>query len=309
MTRQQAKIIRRLDLGLPALCLFIFLFALLSFRAEAMRFEAGFDKAIWESESSIFECRMSQMVPDYGQVVFYRRAGEKQQFFLDTKTVFFKRGKGALQITGPVWKPRSPVQSLGYIDVVESKRPVTLGPRLSERIMAELGRGQQVVITRKPWYGANESLSVAFNSLNYRPVYDSYLSCVAGLLPVNFDQVERTTLHFGGSKETLSKRQRASLDRIVIYAKADNEVTTYYVDGHTDSRGIMAENLELSKKRAEQVADYLLRAGLDKNKIQVRWHGERYPVASNRSAKGRAANRRVTVRLEKGEATMDVASR
>jgi len=306
---QSFKSNRRLDLLQPALCLTLFLCFLLVSNAEAMRFEAGFDQSSWESESSIFECRMSQMVPQYGQVVFYRRAGERQQFFLDTKSVFFKRGRGSLQITGPVWKPRSAVTNLGYIDVVESKRPVTLGPKLAERIMAELGKGQQVVITRKPWYGDNESLSVAFNSMNYRPVYDDYIGCVSSLLPVNFDQVERTTLYFGGSKETLSKQQKASLDKVVVYAKADSEVTTYYIDGHTDSRGIMAENLELSKKRAEQVAEYLLRAGLDKDKIQIRWHGERYPVASNSTAKGRAVNRRVTVRLEKGEVSLDMASR
>lgn len=293
----------------PALVLAVILCIGLADSLQAARFEAGFDQADWESESSIFECRMSQMVPNYGQVVFYRRAGEPQQFFLDTKTVFFKRGKGSLQITGPVWKPRSGVQNLGYIDVKESKRPVTLGPKLAERIMAELGQGQQVVITRKPWYGASESLSVAFNSLNYRPVYDDYIGCVAGLLPVNFDQVERTTLYFGGSREVLSEQQKASLDRIVIYVKADAEVNRYVIDGHTDSRGIMAENLELSKKRAEQVADYLLSAGLDESKIQVRWHGERYPIAPNRNAKGRSVNRRVTVRLEKGEASMDMAAR
>lgn len=287
----------------------VFLGLVVAMPAVAARFEAGFDHASWESEASIFECRMSQMVPRYGQAVFYRRAGESQQFFLDSKSVFFKKGRGLVQVTGPVWRPRSRVQDLGYVDVSESKRPVKLGARLSERIMAELDQGQQIVITRKPWYGAGESISVAFNSMNYRPVFDEYLGCVANLLPVNFDQVEKTTLHFRGPVESLSKGQQAELDRIVIYAKADSAVTTYYVDGHTDSRGIKAENLELSKLRAEQVADYLSRAGLDSSKLQVRWHGERYPVASNQSKNGRAANRRVTVRLEKGEQNMDVASR
>lgn len=276
----------------------------------AARFEAGLDNAKWESEGSMFECRMSQMLPQYGQAVFYRRAGEKQQFFLDTKSVFFKAGKGSLMITGPIWKPRAAVQDLGYIPVSQSKRPVKLGAKLSERIMAELNQGQQVVITRKPWYGARESLSVAFNSMNYRPVFSTYMDCVAGLLPVNFDQVEKTTLLFRGSGETLAGRQKVELDSVVVYAKADDQVSSYYIDGHTDSRGIQAENLELSKKRAQMVADYLIKSGLDSSKVIIRWHGERYPVTTNRTAKGRAQNRRVTVRLERGEKMMEeVASR
>ncbi|MCV6613846.1 MAG: OmpA family protein [Cellvibrionaceae bacterium] len=259
-----------------------------------------FDRDSWRSEGSIFECRMSQMLPSIGQAVFYRRAGERQQFFLDTPKVFFKKGKASLKVTAPVWRPQGPQQDLGFVPVSESKRPLSLGAKLSERIMAELERGQQIVITRQPWYGAPQSLQVSFDSYNYRPVFQEYMGCVAGLLPVNFDQVEKTTLYFNGPLADLSEGQKSQLEQIVIYAKADQEVTGYYVDGHTDGRGTMAENLVLSQQRAQQVADYLTKSGLDSSKLQVRWHGERYPVKSNTSAKGRAANRRVTVRLERG---------
>ena len=44
---------------------------------------------------------------------------------------------------------------------------------------------------------------------------------------------------------------------------------------------------------------YLVSGGVDRASIVLRWHGERYPVASNRTVAGRAKNRRVTVRVSK----------
>jgi len=259
-----------------------------------------FEQISWDSEGSIFECRLSQMLPDHGQAVFYQEAGERQQFFLDTKTALLKAGKGSLVVMGPIWKPHSSVVNLGLIPVRQSKRPVSLGAKLSSRILAELQQGRQLVISRKPWYGGPKSIQLAISPINFQGVYHKYQDCVAGLLPVNFGQVEKSILLFKGSGETLSSRQKSQLDKVVIYAKADNEVKRFYIDGHTDSHGIRAENLELSKQRAELVASYLAAAGVEKTKLITRWHGERYPVVSNRTGKGRAKNRRVTIRLEKG---------
>lgn len=259
-----------------------------------------FEKIDWDTEGSIFECRLSQMLPEHGQAVFYREAGESQQFFVDTKTAILKAGKGALKVMGPVWKPHAAAISLGYIDVVKSKRPVSLGARLSTRLLAELDSGQQLQITRRAWYGGAKSIKLAVSPINFQRVYGDYQNCVSSLLPVNFGQVEKSILLFKGRTESLTGSQRARLDSAVIYAKADNEVRRFYIDGHTDNIGVRAENLELSKSRAELVADYLMTKGIGEDKIITRWHGERYPVASNRTTKGRIKNRRVTVRLEKG---------
>jgi outer membrane protein OmpA-like peptidoglycan-associated protein len=50
------------------------------------------------------------------------------------------------------------------------------------------------------------------------------------------------------------------------------------------------------------VSEYLSLKGVPKDKITTRWHGERYQVETNRTRKGRAKNRRVTIRLEKADA-------
>lgn len=67
------------------------------------------------------------------------------------------------------------------------------------------------------------------------------------------------------------------------------------IEGYTDNRGVSAENLELSRARAQAVADVLVDLGIDARRMQVQGYGEAHPLAENASAKGRAQNRRVEI--------------
>jgi len=63
--------------------------------------------------------------------------------------------------------------------------------------------------------------------------------------------------------------------------------------GHTDNTGNADYNQTLSKNRAHQVADFLSQQGIESSRIQVTGLGQSAPIANNRTAEGRAANRRV----------------
>jgi OOP family OmpA-OmpF porin len=66
--------------------------------------------------------------------------------------------------------------------------------------------------------------------------------------------------------------------------------------GHTDSQGDAAKNLDLSKRRAAALRNALVeRFEIDPARITVEGMGSQEPVASNRTARGRSANRRVEV--------------
>lgn len=81
-----------------------------------------------------------------------------------------------------------------------------------------------------------------------------------------------------------------------------NPRRTIRIEGYTDNRGESAENLELSRARAQAVADVLADLGIDAKRIEVKGYGEAYPLAENASAMGRAQNRRVEILIsdEKG---------
>ena len=69
------------------------------------------------------------------------------------------------------------------------------------------------------------------------------------------------------------------------------------VAGHTDSVGQGDANYGLSERRAKTVRDYLIRYGVAADRLTARGYGESQPISDNDTAQGRAANRRVELRI------------
>ncbi|MFC3713456.1 OmpA family protein [Sphingoaurantiacus capsulatus] len=101
---------------------------------------------------------------------------------------------------------------------------------------------------------------------------------------------------FETGKATLRPGATARLQPLVTYLNASPEVKVR-IDGHTDSVGSDAMNLQLSKARAGAVRSALVTAGVDAARIQAVGHGETNPVATNVNAAGRQANRRVELTM------------
>ena len=69
------------------------------------------------------------------------------------------------------------------------------------------------------------------------------------------------------------------------------------LQGYTDSKGSVAYNMRLSGRRAQAVRDYLIGDGVDPSQLTAHGYGPEDPVASNRTADGRAQNRRVVLEV------------
>ena len=70
------------------------------------------------------------------------------------------------------------------------------------------------------------------------------------------------------------------------------------IDGHTDNVGDDASNLVLSKNRAAAVRDYFISKGISADRLSSEGYGESKPVETNKTAAGRAKNRRVEMDLK-----------
>jgi outer membrane protein OmpA-like peptidoglycan-associated protein len=273
-----------------------------SMLAHGATFQTPMDDSEWAVDSSIFECKMTHAIPYYGKGVFYKEAGEPSEFNLLPSSSRLKSGKASLVSESPIWKPAGRNINLGFVNVRQGENPITLPSSKSERVLSELFAGQKVVFTRQPWYGAERSARVVLSSVNFARAYKEYQTCLTALLPVNFDQINRTAIYFPSGTENLRPSEVRKLDNIAVYVKADPSVKSFYIDGHTDAVGGRGENLELSKIRAEMIASILQDKGIPSEQISIRWHGERYPVVTNRTRVGRAQNRRVTIRLGRSDA-------
>ena len=101
---------------------------------------------------------------------------------------------------------------------------------------------------------------------------------------------------FDFDKSTLKPEARAKLDDLVSKTGGINLEVIIAV-GHTDSVGTDAYNQKLSVRRAEAVKTYLVSKGIEKNRVYTEGKGEKQPVADNKTAEGRAKNRRVEIEV------------
>jgi len=101
---------------------------------------------------------------------------------------------------------------------------------------------------------------------------------------------------FDFDKSVLKPEGKAKLDDLVGKMGGINLEVIIAV-GHTDSVGSDAYNQKLSIRRAEAVKAYLTSKGVEKNRVYTEGKGEKQPVADNKTAEGRAKNRRVEIEV------------
>jgi len=101
---------------------------------------------------------------------------------------------------------------------------------------------------------------------------------------------------FDFDKSVLKPEGKAKLDDLVSKVKGINLEVIIAV-GHTDSVGSDAYNQKLSVRRSEAVKAYLVSKGIEKNRVYTEGKGEKQPVADNKTAEGRAKNRRVEIEV------------
>ena len=109
--------------------------------------------------------------------------------------------------------------------------------------------------------------------------------------------LSKNKIKFTSGGFVLAKNSHTLLNRLAQTAKGcPNQ--TIIISGYTDSQGSEKSNRELSEKRAQAVADYLQKMGIEKEYLISKGYGEEKPIATNRTTKGRALNRRIELTVK-----------
>ncbi len=267
----------------------------------ALEYGGKINDSQWRISGSIFACEFSQPVPEYGKAVFYHRAGEDLHFKLYGTRNLMDYSYADVSILPAAWRPSAASQALGRVKVRHKSPQISLDSKRSNQFIHALLEGMRPTLTHFTYYDKNKFIRVQLSTVKFKPFYQEYMRCVMQLLPVNFDQVAKQKVLFKSGEEKIDAKDKQILKRIAFYIKKDPRVSAVYLDGHADNLGRRYENRQISRKRVEDVERYLIKQGVDSSMITTRFHGERYPIASNNSIRGRAANRRVTIRLEQHE--------
>jgi outer membrane protein OmpA-like peptidoglycan-associated protein len=100
-------------------------------------------------------------------------------------------------------------------------------------------------------------------------------------------------VHFDFNKYNIKSDSYAILDDVANVLQKNPHVKKVRVEGHTDGIGSDSYNQKLSQRRAESVVDYLVKKGVSPSRLEAVGYGKTRPIATNKTAAGRAQNRRV----------------
>lgn len=259
----------------------------------AASYEPSIEQSQWLNDGNIFACRLYQPIPNFGLAVFEHRAGEEPVFLLESSRRLFAQSSGSLTIEAPAYRSSALTSALGMVTMAEPPEPVRVEPQRTYRLLAELEQGMAPAVTGMALHGAS-NVHVRVSPNGFIDSMGQFHACQGMLLPVNFDQIERSIVYFDFNVAAYGDSEQRLIDNIATYVNADPAITGLFVDGHADESGTRFYNRRLSEDRASVVTNALIAAGVPAELILTRYHGERYPVSNDQ-----AKNRRVTIRLER----------
>ena len=268
-----------------------------SLPAMALTFQTRLESIEWTVEGDKFECRLTQPITDFGSGEFVRRAGEQAVFRLKAYNSVIGGGSATLLAAAAPWQPGRGDINLGSVNIGSGNVLFNSSQVQAGRLISGLMDGRSPVIRRAS--GDGRVSEVRLLPVKFSKAFNDYQSCVAKLLPQNFEQVKQSEVGFPGEGVDLDPHAKAKLQVMLEFIRADPTVNHIELDGHSDNSGNRLTNRELSRRRALAVMDFFKANGIQESQITMRFHGERYPLVPNSNAANRAKNRRVAVRLER----------
>ncbi|AUG00709.1 hypothetical protein CXQ81_08845 [Pseudomonas sp. 09C 129] len=155
--------------------------------------------------------------------------------------------------------------------------------------------GDGVPDSRDKCPGTPKGVQVDANGCPPEPV-----AVVEEVVVVKEETIVIRDVHFEFDSAKLTTADKTKLDTIATRLKQEAPSAQLRVTGHTDSVGSDAYNQRLSEKRARSVTEYLISAGVPRSSfVSVVGAGESQPVADNKTADGRAMNRRTEIKINR----------
>ncbi|MCS5710947.1 OmpA family protein [Candidatus Berkiella aquae] len=269
---------------------------------KAEEFEANSANSRWQTITNKIECTLTHSIPGYGKAIFNQTNGGKQQFALES--ILGRQHKGSAQIVvyPQEWKCDTDPVLLVEVPLTVGTEPVTLKKNTVYQLLAALRNGQSAAFVMKPQDAAFEKQctgddKIMLSAVGFQKAYKTYLKCIDNMVPDSFAELKETEIYFESGSTILSRDAEAQLNEIKEYILADGKIRRIDVTGHSDRKGDYISNMHMANKRMWAVKDYLVFAGIKPELFTLKGYADRMPIAPNKTAEGRAKNRRVVIKL------------
>lgn len=208
------------------------------------------------------------------------------------------RPNAVVLVKGVVYDSKTNAPLSAQIEYVNLQNNKTLGLAESDPVTGEytivlpFGVNYGFSASRDQYYPTSVNVDLTIIE-EYKEIQrDLYLTPVESGAKVVLENV-----FFDTDKAVLRPESLAELQRLVAFLSARSNVLVE-IAGHTDSRGNENHNLDLSKRRAQSVVNWLIEQGVEAERLSARGYGESQPRASNDSEEGRQLNRRVEFEIK-----------
>ncbi len=259
--------------------------------ATAADYTVPFDDVNWQATKSIDECTLyTQDVHSGVNVKFLIEGGKPLSMVIDGRSVSSFNENMVVESEMPTWGFAD--YEVTHVSDIQRNKKSAQFSQGANYIYRDVVAGAWVTV-RDDFY------SVTFPTANIRDALEVFQTCTTSLPPTTFKEARKTVFQFKSGAVALTPEQREQIDDISQLILLDKRIKTVRITGHSDSRGDTVVNLRVSKRRAEDVAYWMMLAGVPESMFEIRGQGSRYPVVSNQTQEGRDTNRRVEVELIK----------
>lgn len=288
---------KALIIKLKLIILFIITFAV---DASFKQYEAPLSESEWIFIGNPTGCALTHQVPYFGKAIFDKTAGRNEElnFSLSYKRqpVNFVKVASVKSLSAE-WFPGQSARNIGEIEILAGKHIFKAKEMGSWRLLNELEVGRFPTFQYQDFESRQDKVSVSLSTVGFKKPYDQFLDCLTSLVPHKLPELTKLTLHFDFDKDRVRPRNLEKLKSLAAYAKYSDNLDIVFLSGYTDAKGSKNYNTKLSARRIASVQKILSAYGAPQSKFKHSAFGEKFPVATNRNAQGRAKNRRVYVKV------------
>jgi sodium-type flagellar protein MotY len=271
---------------------------LLTSVVQAEQFQAPMTNTQWQVIESPLECTLTQPIPGFGDAIFSQHSG-KSEFTLvfTTKTHLSTQNNVSFEIAEARWQNIEQRRHLISVPTSDNQMHFTLTGELAKHALTHIEEGRAPAIR---YYSKHmdKEISALISTVHATDSIPAFKQCLANLSPYSFEDKRKLTIHFELEKSNLSTEAQDALTTLADYIKIDDSIKRVAISGHTDNHGRRRINGPLSESRAIVIKNFLVQQrDIPEQLITTSYYLERKPVATNKTLKGRAINRRSEIEL------------
>lgn len=148
--------------------------------AFGLTYGARMDEAMWFATSAHTECRLAQVIPEYGEAAFTSVPGQQLAFGLYTNRPLMSPGIAHLMVEGVSWRPPMAARDLTAAASATGRTSILLNQEQSAEVLSALKEGHQIRVILRGWYAGDE-LDVVVSPVRLQESLDEFSRCLPKL--------------------------------------------------------------------------------------------------------------------------------